>query len=66
MMKEIADVEWEEFKTRSRFITAKEWLVMHPTASMWRLAWSIWWRILLMALGTSAIVTFLFFMTKSG
>jgi len=50
------DVQWKEIKRKHRLITVKEWIDIYPNASLWALAWSIWWRIILMALGTTFLV----------
>jgi len=58
MTEEFADVEWEKAPRRLRPITAKDWLKKYPDASMWRLAWSIWWRILVMTIATGGLTAF--------
>jgi hypothetical protein len=50
------DVQWADVKARRRIATVKGWMARNPDATMWRLAWSLWWRILLMALATASIV----------
>ena len=50
------DVEWEDMPNKGRLVTLKEWMIRNPEVTLWRLAWVLWWRILLMAIGTAAIV----------
>lgn len=47
----IEDVEFEEINTR----TIQGWLLKHRNASMWRLAWSVYWRIMLISAATVLI-----------
>jgi len=59
-MEKSIDVNWEEVKVRRRLITVRDWLFKNNDATMWRFAWSIWWRIMLMSIGTFAIFSILF------
>jgi len=56
METEEIDVQWSDVKIKRKILTVHKWLARNPDATMWRLAWSLWWRILLMALTTASIV----------
>lgn len=56
MEAEEIDVQWENVEIKRRITTVRKWMARNPDATMWRLAWSLWWRILLMALATALIV----------
>lgn len=54
-VEEIIDVKASVYE--GRLNTIQSWLVKHPNATMWRLAYSIFWRICVMAFATIFIVS---------